>query len=67
MACALYIACRQSAVPTTDKSTTVEGNCVSLTSLLKKTNLRYVILNLILVRMYLYLQLSAKVIENVRS
>lgn len=40
MACALYIACRQSAVPTTDKSTTVEGNCVSLTSLLKKTNLR---------------------------
>lgn len=40
MACALYIACRQSAVPASDKSTTIEGNCVSLTSLLRKTKLR---------------------------
>jgi len=40
MACALYIACHQSAASNADKATTVKGNGVSLTSLLRKTNLR---------------------------
>ena len=44
MACALYVACRQSEVPTTDKKSTIEGNGVSLTSLLRKTKLRFVLL-----------------------
>eukprot|EP00794_Sanderia_malayensis_P018721 gene18721-20610_t len=41
VACALYIACRQSSVPSADKEKTIEGNGVSLISLLKKTKLSH--------------------------
>lgn len=40
LACALYVACRKSVVPTVDSSGTVEGNCVSLTRLLRAAKLR---------------------------
>ncbi|EDO46411.1 predicted protein [Nematostella vectensis] len=39
LACALYVACRRSVVPTVDSSGTVEGNCVSLTRLLRASKL----------------------------
>ncbi|KAJ7385042.1 Retinoblastoma-like protein 1 [Desmophyllum pertusum] len=39
LACALYVACRKSVVPTVDSSGTVEGNCVSLTRLLRAAKL----------------------------
>ncbi|XP_068725602.1 retinoblastoma-like protein 1 [Montipora capricornis] len=39
LACALYVACRRSVVPTVDSSGTVEGNCVSLTRLLRAAKL----------------------------
>lgn len=41
LACALYVACRKSVVPTVDSSGTVEGNCVSLTRLLRAAKLRW--------------------------
>lgn len=40
LACALYVACRRSVVPTVDSSGTVEGNCVSLTRLIRASGLR---------------------------
>lgn len=40
LACALYVACRRSVVPTVDSSAIVEGNCVSLTRLLRAAKLR---------------------------
>ncbi|CAH3042018.1 unnamed protein product [Pocillopora meandrina] len=39
LACALYVACRKSVVPTVDSTGTVEGNCVSLTRLLRAAKL----------------------------
>ncbi|XP_070574365.1 retinoblastoma-like protein 1 [Ptychodera flava] len=39
LACALYVACRKSVVPTVGSSEAVEGNCVSLTRLLRSTKL----------------------------
>ncbi|XP_029191075.1 retinoblastoma-like protein 1 [Acropora muricata] len=39
LACALYVACRRSVVPTVDSSAIVEGNCVSLTRLLRAAKL----------------------------
>lgn len=41
MACALYVACRTSITPTVQPGKTVEGNCVSLTKLLRLCNIRY--------------------------
>ena len=46
LACALYVACRKSVVPTVDSSATVEGNCVSLTRLLRAAKLRWVFFDL---------------------
>uniref|UniRef100_T1J484 Retinoblastoma-like protein 1 n=1 Tax=Strigamia maritima TaxID=126957 RepID=T1J484_STRMM len=40
LACALYVSCRSSSVPTVGKSgAVIEGNCVSLTRLLRSCNL----------------------------
>ncbi|PZC83765.1 hypothetical protein B5X24_HaOG206922 [Helicoverpa armigera] len=39
MACALYVACRTSITPTVQSGTAVEGNCVSLTKLLRLCNI----------------------------
>ncbi|XP_075981325.1 retinoblastoma-like protein 1 [Anticarsia gemmatalis] len=39
MACALYVACRTSITPTVQSGTAVEGNCVSLTRLLRLCNI----------------------------
>ncbi|KAG1681663.1 Retinoblastoma-like protein 1 [Nymphon striatum] len=39
LACALYVACRKSVVPTVCPNTFVEGNCVSLTRLLRSSKL----------------------------
>lgn len=40
LACALYVSCRNTSVPTVDKSgSMIEGNCVSLTRLLQSCNL----------------------------
>lgn len=39
MACALYVACRTSITPTVQSGKAVEGNCVSLTRLLRLCNL----------------------------
>lgn len=39
MACALYVACRTSVTPTVQTGKVVEGNCVSLTKLLRLCNL----------------------------
>ncbi|KAK3744453.1 hypothetical protein QZH41_012866 [Actinostola sp. cb2023] len=39
LACSLYVACRRSVVPTVDSSGTVEGNCVSLTRLIRASGL----------------------------
>ncbi|ESO11157.1 hypothetical protein HELRODRAFT_183472 [Helobdella robusta] len=41
LACSLYVSCRKSHVPTVSGHEDVEGNCVSLTRLLKTTKLRY--------------------------
>lgn len=41
LACTLYEACRRSIVPTVGRGT-VEGNCVSLTRLLRSAKFRYV-------------------------
>ncbi|XP_054719521.1 retinoblastoma-like protein 1 [Uloborus diversus] len=42
LACALYVACRTCAVPTVIKGSFVEGNCVSLTRLLRSCKLSLV-------------------------
>lgn len=42
LACALYVACRAGAVPTVDKGSYIEGNCVSLTRLLRSCKLSLV-------------------------
>jgi len=39
LACALYVACRKTTVPTVGRQQTVEGNCVSLTRLLRSCRL----------------------------
>merc|ERR1719391_244110 len=39
LACALYVACRRSSVPTVGNSSTMEGNGVSLTRLLRNSSL----------------------------
>ncbi|CAH0724345.1 unnamed protein product, partial [Brenthis ino] len=39
MACALYVACRTSITPTVQSGKAVEGNCVSLTRLLRLSNI----------------------------
>ena len=39
LCCALYVACRNSTVPTVGQVGTVEGNCVSLTQLRRKCNI----------------------------
>ncbi|KOB64437.1 putative retinoblastoma-like protein 1 isoform a [Operophtera brumata] len=39
MACALYVACRTSITPTVESGNSVEGNCVSLTKLLRLCNI----------------------------
>ncbi|KAJ8717808.1 hypothetical protein PYW07_005738 [Mythimna separata] len=39
MACALYVACRTSITPTVQSGKAVEGNCVSLTKLLRLCNI----------------------------
>ncbi|XP_041984405.1 retinoblastoma-like protein 1 isoform X2 [Aricia agestis] len=39
MACALYVACRTSMTPTVESGKAVEGNCVSLTGLLRACNI----------------------------
>ncbi|GBP62567.1 Retinoblastoma-like protein 1 [Eumeta japonica] len=40
LACALYVACRKSITPTLQSGKAVEGNCVSLTRLLRLCNIR---------------------------
>uniref|UniRef100_A0A670XN21 Uncharacterized protein n=1 Tax=Pseudonaja textilis TaxID=8673 RepID=A0A670XN21_PSETE len=40
LACALYVACRRSVVPTVGSSL-MKGNCVSLTRILRSAKLRY--------------------------
>lgn len=42
LACALYVACRTTSVPTVNKGSFVEGNCVSLTRLLRSCKLSLV-------------------------
>lgn len=42
LACALYVACRTCAIPTVIKGSFVEGNCVSLTRLLRSCKLSLV-------------------------
>ena len=39
LACSLYVACRKSSLPTVGRQQVVEGNCVSLTRLLRSCRL----------------------------